>query len=209
MLYWKSYCNFAQITANMNILIPYKKTDQNDCKRISLKEDTSDVYVHESGSHFLDGTIKTFLSYKFDGNTLPAEIIRWWQPIEESHDALIEFLNRENARKRLLDRLSNLRIDMSNGIQLGLHPLEPQTEENVSNVIYSYTGNGLDEWSLFPNTNGTLIFQLKSRRVGAISIGNEYFSYAGKTSSGERIKGKQSVSPEAIVSVMKNLESLC
>lgn len=112
-------------------------------------------------------------------------------------------------RKRLLDRLSNLRIEMTNGTQLGLIPLEQRTEENVSCVINAYSGNGLNEWNLFPNTNGTLIFQLKDRRPAAISIGNEYFSFVAKAPSGERVKGKQRVSPEAIISVMKNLESLC
>lgn len=117
---------------------------------------------------------------------------------------------KEYLSKAILhQRLSCLRDDMTNGCELGLLPLEAQTEENVSRVIDSYKGIGLEEWNLFPNTNGTLIFQLRNKRAGAISIGNEYFSFAGRTVGGVRIKGKQRVSPEAIVSVMKNIETLC
>lgn len=109
----------------------------------------------------------------------------------------------------LMKRLQDVGHEMNKRGGVGMLPLEKLSEENVKDVISRYNGRGLSEWVLFPNTNGTLIFQLKDKRKAAVSIGNEYFSYSGRTSSGDRIKGRQRVNADAIVAVMKNLETNC
>lgn len=113
-------------------------------------------------------------------------------------------LNEEKSRIKIaLDKLSFLKAGWD-----GLDAA-PIAKEVISNVFHllSVSDNQLwHNWTLEPNTNGTVILRSRSH-VCAISLGVDSFSYFIK--DGRNVTGQDSVpfSPEAVVNVMQSLNN--
>ena len=70
-------------------------------------------------------------------------------------------------------------------------PLEKASYDNTKTALGILLDHNLiSRFSLFPNTNGTLILTARGEDMSSISIGNESFSYFTKGKDGETVKGE-------------------
>ena len=83
-------------------------------------------------------------------------------------------------------------------------PLNSQVVKNFKKVLQKSIDSDLQEWTIFPAANGTLLLQNKQRKSG-INIGVNGYSYYS-INNGE-VKGENSLkfSPKAVLATMKRI----
>lgn len=110
-----------------------------------------------------------------------------------------------SAYTRLLEKLSDYQEYEQDWDGDGALPLNAVVAKNFKSVLRHCNDESiLDDWTIFPAANGSLLFQY-NKKEGGINIGKNDFSYY--IISGGGVKGENSLtfSPERVVECMKKI----
>ena len=113
-------------------------------------------------------------------------------------------LNSEKSRMKVsIDKLSYL-SDGWNGVDA--KSISQIVIENMLSVVLRSSNEDWLGWTIEPNTNGTLILRLRSKKA-AISLGAERYSYFIK--EGRNVTGRNNIdfTPSALLSTIRILNS--
>lgn len=99
----------------------------------------------------------------------------------------MKYSYKENTLKRLNDLKAQCAVNDWDGYNA--YPLEASSLENTEAIIKIASDNVLSHFNLFPSPNGTLSFEIKDKKIGAMSVGNKQFSYAALKEGKASIKG--------------------
>lgn len=111
---------------------------------------------------------------------------------------------RGGAYLEMLERLSDFQEYKKGWDGEDALPLNSQVVKNFKKVLQKSIDSDLQEWTIFPAANGTLLLQNKQRKSG-INIGVNGYSYYS-INNGE-VKGENSLkfSPKAVLATMKRI----
>lgn len=110
----------------------------------------------------------------------------------------------KSSMQRRLEELRSLKEGWD-----GFHalPVEEASYKNVNAIISQLSSFVLNEWNLFPNTNGTLLFTLKGKRIASISIGNKSFSYMAMKGA-HVVKGQEKFDVNRLGQVIEDIRKI-
>ncbi|MCR5455811.1 MAG: hypothetical protein K6F33_12560 [Bacteroidales bacterium] len=130
---------------------------------------------------------------KLEDETLLEPLKRVMQSLFGVTDVAVhkEVKARDVIYSKLLARLDELSKLQNNWDDDGALPMEPEVVKNVKKMIEKSKNGDLNEWTIFPDINGTIL--LENQKDTVISIGNTEFSYTSPHSKGSRIKFTPSV----------------
>ncbi len=105
---------------------------------------------------------------------------------------------------QLLEKLSDYQEYEYDWDGDGALPLDSQAVKNFKSVLKRCEDDALENWSIFPSANGTILFQYDKKKCG-INIGKNDFSYY--VIADGNVKGENSVpfSSEIVLECMKKL----
>lgn len=142
-------------------------------------------------------------------------------PTGNATNALTEFTNSkgwvtiilpnkesDTIRQDMLFRLEELKAQPANWDGFGAVPLEFASYKNMLAAINNTPQEALTHWTLFPDTNGTLLLTTDSDKLASISIGNEYFSYVAIVDENNKIQGQESFTPAAFAVAISRINKL-
>lgn len=85
-------------------------------------------------------------------------------------------------------------------------PLQKAAFDNASDLINALSADVLEDWTLFPSDNGSVLMVLKKRVVATVNVGNTTVSYVAKSADGEVIKrGRENFSLGAVVALVSEI----
>lgn len=87
-------------------------------------------------------------------------------------------------------------------------PIEEKSYLNTRQALMATPPSMLKYWTLYPNTNGTLLLSPKDESVAGISIGNDDFSYAAYVSDDQQTSGKELFSEESFTAALRQLHRI-
>lgn len=107
--------------------------------------------------------------------------------------ALVTELNKNaEIKERLISRILKFKDELKEGWNGGEGlPMEEQSVANALAAVNATTSEEFAKWTVFPSSNGTILFSPLDSFIAGISIGNDEFSYAAIGSVGQEIKGKE------------------
>lgn len=79
--------------------------------------------------------------------------------------------------------------------------------QTVKGIIENLDETILINWNIFPGVNGDISFDFRNQLIGGVDITPKYVIWASKNDEGKVISGKQPVSVEACVNVIKIITS--
>lgn len=116
--------------------------------------------------------------------------------------------NRTNARGRayteLLERLSDFQEYEAGWDGDNALPLNHLVVKNFKNILQESSDSELQDWTIFPSANGTLLLQNKKRKSG-INIGVQGFSYYTIQNGEAKGENNLAFSPKAVLEIMKQI----
>jgi hypothetical protein len=109
-----------------------------------------------------------------------------------SNDPLLSIEDYDHEKKAMLSRLkhffTNLSDDGWNGY--GARPIEHASYSNAVEIVRATPNSVLRLWNVFPSPNGTISFEFKERKIAAMSVGNDDFSYIAIDDEGKSIQNQ-------------------
>lgn len=91
--------------------------------------------------------------------------------------------------KKLFSLLVTLNRDGWDGYNAT--PIELKSYQNACKMVMEADDNILNLWNIFPSPNGTISFEYKERKIAALSVGNNNFSYIAIPESSKPYIGKK------------------
>ena len=131
--------------------------------------------------------------------------------MEMSEETLLvtELNHNTEIKERLISRLSEFKSNLKYGWNGGTElPIEEMSISNALAAIDGTTSEELAKWTVFPSSNGTILFSPIDDFVAGISIGNNEFSYAVLGNNGQEIKGKETFSVKSFKLAISLINSL-
>ena len=127
--------------------------------------------------------------------------------VQSWEDALIIFIMKFTSNKILLKRLNDLKAQcaVDNWDGYNAYALEATSLENTEAIIKIASNDVLSHFNLFPSPNGTLSFEIKDKKVGAMSVGNTQFSYAALKEGKAVIKGAHNMDYQLAAQKLKEI----
>lgn len=110
--------------------------------------------------------------------------------------ALVSELNKNaEIKERIVSRILNFKDELKEGWNGNAElPMEALSVENALAAVNATPSEEFEKWTVFPSSNGTILFSPIDNFIAGISIGNDEFSYAAIGLAGQEIKGKESFS---------------
>ena len=107
-----------------------------------------------------------------------------------------DFLRMETDKLKLLNRIEHLfkTLNYENWDHYGASPISTFAKQKATETVRNTDAKIIRHWDVFPSRGGSLSFEFKYGKIGALSLNRESFTFAGKNSKGEIIKGKPSYS---------------
>lgn len=131
--------------------------------------------------------------------------------LQKTLDFIIELAkseNRANARGRayteLLERLSDFQEYEAGWDGDNALPLNHLVVKNFKSILQASSDSDLQDWTIFPSANGTLLLQNKKRKSG-INIGAQGFSYYTIQNGEAKGENNLAFSPDAVLEIMKQI----
>lgn len=116
--------------------------------------------------------------------------------------------NRTNIRGKayteLLERLSDFQEYEAGWDGDNALPLNHSVVKNFKSILQESSDNDLQDWTIFPSANGTLLLQNKKRKSG-INIGAQGFSYYTIQNGEAQGENNLAFSPDAVLEIMKQI----
>lgn len=126
-----------------------------------------------------------------------------------SEDLLAELNHNATVKERLTSRLKEFSSELKYGWNGGAElPMEDMSVSNALAAIDATASEDLARWTVFPSSNGTILFSPTDDFVAGISIGNSEFSYAAIGNNGQEIKGKDKFSVKSFKLAIGLINSL-
>lgn len=114
------------------------------------------------------------------------------QTISEHIDLISELNKNAEIKNRIISRILTFKEELKEGWNGNDElPMEDLSVANALAAVEATTSEELEKWTVFPSTNGTILFSPLDNFIAGISIGNDEFSYAAIGNAGQEIKGKE------------------
>ena len=111
---------------------------------------------------------------------------------------------RGKAYMELLERLSDFQEYEAGWDGDNALPLNHSVVKNFKSILQESSDNDLQDWTIFPSANGTLLLQNKKRKSG-INIGAQGFSYYTIQNGETQGENNLAFSPDAVLEIMKQI----
>lgn len=120
------------------------------------------------------------------------------------------FIRLKTFKLELLKRIEHLfkTLDYENWDNYGASPITIFAKQKAIETVRNTEAQIIKHWDVFPARSGSLSFEFKYGKIGALSLNQETFTFAGKNSKGEVIKGKHSYSDMAPSEALKLITEL-
>jgi len=123
--------------------------------------------------------------------------------------ALASELNKNaEIKERLISRILKFKDELQDGWNGNAElPIEALSVENALAAVNATPSEEFEKWTVFPSSNGTILFSPIDNFIAGISIGNDEFSYAAIGLAGQEIKGKESFSVKSFKLAIRLINS--
>lgn len=125
-------------------------------------------------------------------------------------DKLVSELNlNAEIKERLISRLMQFKNELKKGWNGNAElPMEEQSVSNALAAVEATSAEEFAKWTVFPSTNGTILFSPTDNLIAGISVGNDEFSYAAIGNRGQEIKGKEGFSVSSFKLALRLINSM-